>query len=247
MSLHPGGSQSLTYGSLFSGYGGLDMGVQSVLGGRTAWHSDICKVNRDGTAGHHDPHRAPCAILAHHHPDVPNLGDIGAIDWSGMKTASNRKLTPDQVQSAVRMYSEVGMSLAPIAEYFGVSRQAMWDLLRRRTQMRDQKRYGQENHFWRGGPTSDGRAHDITEKALEKGLLVRPERCETCGQEPASFTDGRAGIQAHHVDYNRPLDVMWLCQPCHHDWHRTNTAVAVTGGEAKGELSDIDVMTGGFP
>ena len=38
----------LTYGSLFTGAGGLEMGIQSVLPGRTLWHSDIdpgaCKV-----------------------------------------------------------------------------------------------------------------------------------------------------------------------------------------------------------
>jgi DNA (cytosine-5)-methyltransferase 1 len=55
-------------GSLFSGYGGLDMGVQSVLGGTVAWHCEV------------DP--APARILAHHWPDVPNLGDITTVDWT---------------------------------------------------------------------------------------------------------------------------------------------------------------------
>lgn len=55
-------------GSLFSGYGGLDAGVRTVLGGSVAWHSDI------------DPGAA--RILAHRYPGVPNLGDITAVDWS---------------------------------------------------------------------------------------------------------------------------------------------------------------------
>ena len=58
----------LTYGSLFTGAGGLEMGVQSVLPGRTLWHSEI------------DP--GACKVLAHRWPDVPNLGDITTIDWS---------------------------------------------------------------------------------------------------------------------------------------------------------------------
>ena len=57
-----------TIGSLFSGYSGLDMAVESVTGGHTAWYSDI------------DP--GACKILAHHWPDVPNLGDIARVDWS---------------------------------------------------------------------------------------------------------------------------------------------------------------------
>ena len=44
------------------------MGVQSVLPGRTLWHSEI------------DP--GACKVLAHRWPDVPNLGDITAVDWA---------------------------------------------------------------------------------------------------------------------------------------------------------------------
>ena len=44
------------------------MGVQSVLPGRTLWHSDI------------DP--GACKVLDHRWPDVPNLGDITTIDWA---------------------------------------------------------------------------------------------------------------------------------------------------------------------
>ena len=61
-------SGDLRFGSLFSGYGGLDMGVQSVLGGSTAWHVEFDK--------------APSKVLAHHWPYVPNYGDITQVDWS---------------------------------------------------------------------------------------------------------------------------------------------------------------------
>jgi DNA (cytosine-5)-methyltransferase 1 len=55
-------------GGLFSGYGGLEMAAQAVFGGTVAWHSEI------------DP--AASKILAHHWPDVPNLGDITTVDWT---------------------------------------------------------------------------------------------------------------------------------------------------------------------
>lgn len=58
-------------GSLFSGAGGLDMGVQAVIGGTIAWHSEI------------DP--GACRVLAHRYPSVPNLGDITAIDWAAVE------------------------------------------------------------------------------------------------------------------------------------------------------------------
>ena len=58
---------SLTYGSLFAGYNGLGMGVQSVLGGTTSWFVEF--------------EAAPSKILAHHYPGVPNLGDATKVDW----------------------------------------------------------------------------------------------------------------------------------------------------------------------
>ncbi|WP_327725762.1 DNA cytosine methyltransferase [Streptomyces europaeiscabiei] len=54
-------------GSFCTGYGGLDMAVQEVLGGSLAWVSDI------------DP--GACAILAHRYPDVQNIGDLTVADW----------------------------------------------------------------------------------------------------------------------------------------------------------------------
>jgi hypothetical protein len=63
-----GGAVRPRIGSLFSGYGGLDMGVMAALGGSVAWHVEFDK--------------APSKILAHHWPDVPNYGDVTAVDWS---------------------------------------------------------------------------------------------------------------------------------------------------------------------
>ena len=54
--------------SLFSGYGGLDMAVQGVFGGELVAVADIDS--------------GPCKILAHRHPDVPNLGDVSTVDWT---------------------------------------------------------------------------------------------------------------------------------------------------------------------
>lgn len=58
-------------GSLFSGYGGLDMGVQAAIGGTVAWHCEF------------DP--AASKVLAHHWPDIPNLGDITTVEWAAVE------------------------------------------------------------------------------------------------------------------------------------------------------------------
>jgi transposase-like protein len=110
------------------------------------------------------------------------------------------------------MYSK-GMSIGDLAEFYQVTRQAMWKILSRRSSLRSQKRFGSENHFFRGGSIADKRSHHLVESAISKGVIV-PKPCEICGKK------GRA----HHDDYNRPLDVRWLCQKHHFHWHQNNTA-----------------------
>ena len=59
-------------GSLFSGYGGLDMAVESVFpDARPAW---FCEWDD-----------APSKVLAHHWPDVPNYRDVSSVDWDAVK------------------------------------------------------------------------------------------------------------------------------------------------------------------
>ena len=60
----------LRVGSLFSGYGGLDLAVEEVFSARTIWFSEI---------------NEPVArVFSHHWPDAPNLGDITTIDWNAV-------------------------------------------------------------------------------------------------------------------------------------------------------------------
>ena len=100
----------------------------------------------------------------------------------------------------------------------------MWMILKRRNvKFRDQKKYGKDNHFCRGTKASSV-AQNITEKAIVKGILT-PESCEICGKN-GKFQDGRREVQAHHDNYNKPLSVRWLCQKCHHEWHKKNKAIA---------------------
>ncbi|MBS1698393.1 MAG: DNA cytosine methyltransferase [Actinobacteria bacterium] len=60
-------SRPLRVGSLFSGYGGLDLAVEHALGAETIWFSE-----NNATVAR---------VFAHHWPDAPNLGDITGIDW----------------------------------------------------------------------------------------------------------------------------------------------------------------------
>lgn len=64
-------------------------------------------------------------------------------------------------------------------------------------------------------------------RAIKAGRLVRPDRCERCGEDPGKAKDGRPLVQAHHEDYSRPLEVRWLCTLCHALEHRKQESEGV--------------------
>lgn len=53
-------------------------------------------------------------------------------------------------------------------------------------------------------------ARRAVEAAIAAGRLKNPHVCFGCGCE-----EGEHRIEAHHHDYTKPLDVVWLCTPCH--------------------------------
>lgn len=55
----------------------------------------------------------------------------------------------------------------------------------------------------------------ITNKAIRNGILVR-QSCEVCGTSEK--------VEAHHDDYNKPLEVRWLCRT-HHDEHHGRVVI----------------------
>lgn len=46
---------------------------------------------------------------------------------------------------------------------------------------------------------------------IKKGYIIKPKKCEKCNLEKK--------LHGHHEDYNKPLEVMWLCTRCHADRH----------------------------
>jgi predicted DNA-binding protein YlxM (UPF0122 family) len=208
-------------GSLFSGCGGTDLGFE-LAGFETKWFCEIDKwCNK---------------ILEKNFPDIPNLGDINEI-----KEVEKLK----DYSLAIKMYQE-GNSIQEVADYFSVTRQSMWKSLQiRNVKFRSNLKFGEENHFYRGGIIKDEYVSNLTEEAIERGKLLRPDNCEICNKS-YKFKNNRTAIQAHHCDYNKPLEVMWLCQKCHHNWHKENKAVAKTE-VMPNEVPQVDVLIGGFP
>jgi ribosomal protein S27AE len=54
-------------------------------------------------------------------------------------------------------------------------------------------------------------------EAVSRGVVVKPNACERCGDECA--------LDGHHEDYTKALEVTWLCRACHAAHHREELAV----------------------
>lgn len=51
------------------------------------------------------------------------------------------------------------------------------------------------------------KARDALNAAIRKKRIINPKQCSLC--------DSKKTIQAHHEDYSKPLEVIWVCATCH--------------------------------
>lgn len=89
---------------------------------------------------------------------------------------------------------------------------------------------GENNGNWKGGISKNNyhykkiakqrhpkkvRAREAVFSALRSGKLHKPNHCEDCKKR---FSKNK--IEGHHEDYDKPLEVIWLCRKCHRKLHR---------------------------
>ena len=67
-------------------------------------------------------------------------------------------------------------------------------------------------HKYRSSNPDKYHAHNTLNNAVRDGRLDKPDSCSVCG-------DKHDWIHGHHDDYSKPLDVRWLCPPCHKEAH----------------------------
>ncbi len=68
----------------------------------------------------------------------------------------------------------------------------------------------EQTRAWRAQDKRRMAAHNAVARALRSGKLQK-KPCERC-ESDSSY--------AHHDNYDKKLDVKWLCQPCHKERHK---------------------------
>lgn len=144
------------------------------------------------------------------------LGSIGRRPQSA-KTSGQWRLTEQQKLQATDLY-EQGHSIGKIAVLFKVSRQSMWDVLRRRTELRDRI-----TALPRQDPTVirvkrlrtlrryRSRAARISRLQI-RAVLERDKVCRTCGN-PAKDIDHITPVS--RGGQTELSNLQLLCRPCH--------------------------------
>jgi hypothetical protein len=60
-------------------------------------------------------------------------------------------------------------------------------------------------------------AHVVFRNAVRDGKVVRKDSCSVC--------QSTYKVEGHHDDYTKPLEVRWLCERCHKQWHREHAPI----------------------
>lgn len=79
---------------------------------------------------------------------------------------------------------------------------------------RNPKRWQLRVGEWKSKNPKKRLAQGAVGNAIRDGKMTKDVLCQFCG------TYGP--LHGHHRDYDKPIDVQWLCVPCHKQWHVTN-------------------------
>lgn len=90
-------------------------------------------------------------------------------------------------------------------EYYSEYEKHRYELNERR-----RKKLAETSRAWRDKNPEAYKAHNKVNNAVRDGRLKK-ENCLFCGSDEK--------IHAHHNDYSKPLEVIWLCTKCHHRMH----------------------------
>lgn len=123
--------------------------------------------------------------------------------------ASNRTKCKDCVKSSVKLHRQE--NLEKVRSYDRM-RGSMPHRVSARAEYQKTNAFAQSHKAaaerWAAKHPERRRASHTVNNAVRDGRL-KPQPCWCCGEK----------AEAHHPDYSRPLDVVWLCSQHHKDAH----------------------------
>jgi hypothetical protein len=134
-----------------------------------------------------------------------------------MKYCGKCKLTKEKTEFGKRKASADGLAAICKMCQKEYDSARLRDPKRMKARLEYQKTKGKDKHLaatkkWVANNTVKRAAHMLVGNAIREGRLVK-QSCEKCGNEKTN---------AHHDDYAKPLEVRWLCDDHHNEWHRIN-------------------------
>jgi hypothetical protein len=140
-----------------------------------------------------------------------------------------KKLDEVKLDHAIALYRS-GKNCVEIATELQVSKQNIHAQLKKRGVLVKRKRkptpppktpivIPAEDRWWVEESMKRDRARNGVFQAVKSGRLIRLP-CEVCGERNS---------EGHHDDYDKPLQVRWLCNRHHNEWHRINGKSRFTG------------------
>lgn len=67
------------------------------------------------------------------------------------------------------------------------------------------------------------KARKAIANAVQRKRIIKPEVCNSCGVS--------CNPEAHHSDYSKPFDVLWVCKKCHHEIHDQLRSINTQGND----------------
>ena len=74
-----------------------------------------------------------------------------------------------------------------------------------------------EERTWNQNHPKEFGAAMMVRYAVVHGQIIKPSKCARCGEERK--------VVGHHADYDKPLEVEWVCHSCHKEIHAENSII----------------------
>lgn len=99
----------------------------------------------------------------------------------------------------------------------------------RKWRKNNKAKFNQQVSKWQKENREKINAYRKMRTALKNGTITRLYVCQDCNSKANR-------IDAHHEDYSKPLDVLWLCRQCHRNRHPSKHRGEELRGDSNPEL-----------